>query len=219
MRKYLKALISILIIPCVFCSCSGVHYNSGEEKIGFSVTQTLMTENEDKLTTSIVFVENGMAETVFNFNMTSQYPLGIFDKINNSVFFIQNDDKGNDQFYLYTIDNKEVSQLTDSLYAVNNIFPTQNGAFLCAVDDYYVSPFYYDSNSDRIIKCINDDKFNAYAAAYCHEKNMLLVSGFDGDEDYAKTEKYNESETPVPYSVKNTVYLVSADSKKKVAHG
>ena len=88
--------------------------------------------NNSDMYTQIYFYDTQTKETkkVFQFNYTSQYPLGVYDAFDNIVYYTKrvNDEtyKG-DQIFKYNIEEDKEEQLTTDLFAVNYILNQGKG--------------------------------------------------------------------------------------------
>lgn len=76
---------------------------------------------------------------IFNFPLNAMYPLGVYDRKSNSVYYSK--EKGNDtyerkgtgdQIYVYNLTTGSDTMLTDDLLAVNHIVPVDGAVFFIA---------------------------------------------------------------------------------------
>jgi len=143
--------------------------------------------NEDNgMTTTAYIYDLNQKEVVdfYAFPYDTQYPLGIFDKGTNRLYFSQDAD-GGDQIFMYDIDTEETTQLTTDLFAVNYIFPYGETIFFVTnpKDEYHRLKLgsldvssreitYWKDDGDTNVETLYLDRINKkiYVSAYSLEE-------------------------------------------------
>jgi hypothetical protein len=218
-------LLSIIISSCTF--------NKSTEPTADYVTLTYseyVTENTDgNINNQILSYDSLTKETkkVFEYEYTSQYPLGYYDKANQLVYYTKrvgddSDKEHGDQIFLTDLSNNEEKQLTDNLFAVNNITPTQDQVFFVARPkgnavlrlgsiNKKTEEITYWGDDDTIIEAMTVDKKSqkVFVSTYSMKErnyNVLHQEGPVGQDNF-KMPKHTVYQTD--YDFKNTKELFS----------
>jgi len=137
-RKILLWLvISVLIINLSACNLSSKDSTVSTDYISITYSDYATDKTDDKITTQIWYYDCLTRENkrVFEFEYTTQYPLGYYDRKNQLVYYtkrIGDDKKHGDQIFVTDLSNNRETQLTNNLFAVNYIIPAQEEVFFVA---------------------------------------------------------------------------------------
>ena len=147
---------------------------------------TMLYDNKDDATVWEYDLQTHEASEVFRFPFNAMYPLGIYDKAANRVFYSKkcNDytlERG-DQICMYELDTGAETILTEDLFAVNYILPMDDAVFFLAVtrenrDSLIVGKVYLTDNKVRYWD--EADTASSHILSIDREKKRLYVSVFD----------------------------------------
>lgn len=201
MKKGNVFLITILTITILVVSFAlylskskNINYN---EYISFTCSE-YVNENNDQIISKILYLDPETAKIIIvhEFSYTTQYPLGIYDKENNRVYYTKKSDNDNsgDQIYLFDLKLKEEQQLTKDLFAVNYIIPHGSQVFFVArpegasaiklgcinLDDKSIG--YWNDDGDTNIEAItiNRKHEKIYLSTYSEKERVYNVTHQDG---------------------------------------
>lgn len=168
----------------------------------------------DMLST-IILLEPSSKETkeVFSFPYTTQYPLGYYDKIENTVYYTKRITTGEgygDQIFSYDLNIKKEIQLTDDLFAVNYILSEGDSVFFVAVkkkepvlllgnyNKITGETTYWRNDGDTSVETLVLDRIN----------KRIFISAFSEDEKRQNIIQYTIDNFIMP---KYTVYETDFD--------
>lgn len=137
MKRKICILVSLAMIVVVVCAVFFVIFKKQDEGMYLSVLVTSYDTNETMImSVNCLDVANKSVESVAEINYTSQYPLSVYDKKHNVVYYsarVEDDNTKGDQLFLYDIQNKSTTQLTTDIYAINYIYPVDDAVYLIVV--------------------------------------------------------------------------------------
>ena len=145
---------------------------------------------------------------IFRFPQNSMYPLGVYDKKSNSVYYTKERDNNTytrrrtgDQIYVYNLDTDTDTMLTEDLSAVNYIIPVDDAVFFIAerqidshnrwpklilgkVDLSNGSVIYWDEveTSSSLVLSVDRVQKRVYVAIYDGEEVDLAIGLFNSGE-------------------------------------
>ncbi|MDY8022295.1 hypothetical protein [Paenibacillus polymyxa] len=118
---------------------------------------------------------------------TSQYPLSVISLRDHAIYYSADvDDKG-DQLFSYNLNTKKSEQLSDHLFAINDIVPTtqQGPLILAAVNkgERALKTIFYNKSSHVMQYMHNENRdMNSWAIAYNQSKNTTYVARYSEKE-------------------------------------
>lgn len=149
-------------------------------------------------------LKNKEISEIFSFPRNTFYPLGVYDKKTNSVYYTKEKNNNSykrqdtgDQIYVYDLETGSDTMLTEDLYAVNYIVPVDDALFFIGVklgeDESLLlgkidlsdgSIQYWDEAGTVATRTISVDKINKriYVAIYDTEEEDLLIEGDVGEQ-------------------------------------
>lgn len=130
----------------------------------------------------------------YSFPYDTQYPLGIYDKETDRLYFTQSAN-GGDQVFYYDIAQKETVQLTDSLFAVNHILPYGNRVFVVVAPQSSRSIILgcIDTDSKEISYWMNDGDTNVETIYLDRMSEKIYISAYSSKQkDYNKENQGND---------------------------
>ena len=122
------------MIVAMICTVSFILFKENNKNLYLSVLVNSYETNETMImNVNCLDVTNKNVENVADIKYTSQYPLSVYDKKHDIVYYAacvdDNDTKG-DQLFSYDIQKKATTQLTTDIYAINYIYPVDDGVYL-----------------------------------------------------------------------------------------
>ncbi|QPR69690.1 hypothetical protein I6G82_08945 [Lysinibacillus macroides] len=203
-----KSIFFILIvlntvILSTACSQDSDNNRGEDEYVTLTFSKNVTGEVNSPIVNEILYYDSSAEKLnkVFESEYTSQYPLGFYDKKNKRVYYTKNidieNDLSGDQIFLTDLNNNEEIQLTDSLFAVNNMYALDDSLFFVArplgsnvlklgLLDINTGEILYWGNEDTIedinIEVITVDRKNEriYISAYSDSERRYNVLHQDG---------------------------------------
>lgn len=202
MSKIKKVIIIFCLFIVVGCQNNVFDENSIKENYYISFTVTKKEKNKLNMYIYTYDLKNNEIQCKDKIPYTSQYPLGIYDKKRNQIFYSSKVNGTNDELFVKDLETKETKQITDSFFAINYIFPLENGIYIAAVEkgERAINLFLYKNGKlSRVI----DDKDLFISQIHLNPKlNKLIFSSYSQSQLDALMEK-NDEEEEVP----NMIYL------------
>ncbi|WDZ54707.1 hypothetical protein [Paenibacillus polymyxa] len=203
--KFFRLLILSLLVPTLLSSCSPPstpaaesiplkQIQSGEKSapveqgqyLSMTYTEYVNGKNTDQ----------GMVMRVMTYDLnskkltkladvpyTSQYPLSVVSLPDHKIYYSADvGDKG-DQLFSYDLNTKKTEQLTDNLFAINDIVPTTPGGPLVLVavkkGERTLKTIFYNK-STRTMKFMHDENQDkiTWSIAYNSAKNTIYNSQY-----------------------------------------
>jgi len=133
-----RSMMLVLIVLIIGGVGYGYYYTKSSMVLMgdyISITYSEAVENSDDINTQIWSYDciTNESKKVFEFEYTSQYPLGYYDRENELVYYTKrktnNDEEYGDQIFVTDLSNNKEQQLTEDLFAVNYIIPAQDQLF------------------------------------------------------------------------------------------
>ena len=128
---------------------------------------------------------------------SSQYPLTIYDRKQNVVYYSErvyvSDDDYGDQLFVYDLSTKESRQLTDNLYAVNYIFPEKDYVYMLGAvkNTHYLTIMRYDLKTNTLIVFDETGEWSFDLFVYDVYNGRFYASACNTEEEYNCRERYN----------------------------
>lgn len=164
-----------------------------------SITETRWnngTDSSDGMTI-LEFVyepDSGVLEEIGRVAYTSQYPLAVYSRGDDVIYFTADEETGNNRDQVYCLDRKTgvVYRLTDDLFAVNYIIPTQNQVIIVAVSttENILRPYIYEKAAGEVYQI---EVYKDFVVKYCSYNPLterVFLGGFLDSERYAANEEF-----------------------------
>ena len=209
MKIFLKIVSLIILISSSLIIHQNLTYDNNtltNEYISLSYSLYDNPDDEFDIGTQIYHYDIGTDEVkkVFRFEYTSQYPLGVYDKKENVVYYskrVDDDVYKGDQIFKYYIDTDKEEQLTTNLFAVNYIIPFCNRVYFVGVeknssilklgfiDQITKEIAYWQDDGDTTIETfvVNNVNNKIYISAYSNAEmdyNLQHQSEIPGQENF-----------------------------------
>lgn len=187
---------------------SGCNRLDTSKYISFTVT----VEENKKLHSEVYYFDlsNEEVEKVAVLPYTSQYPLTVYDKKTNKVFYTSRiEEEHKDEVFEYAVDTKETKQITDDFFAINYIIPYLNKLLIAAVPlgDGVIHPYEYDRETTKISDLTWDSDIHISSLNINPDQNEFLAAGYSNSQLYENLEKQMTEEFKWPdyylYDLKN----------------
>ena len=124
--------------------------------------------------------DTGAAALIGDTAYDSQYPLAVYDKENDVIYFTASDKNGADQLWKYDVSDNSTMKLTDTFWFLNHIIPMDQKVFLAGapVGSKLCSPYIFDIQSGELF-LIETDKpdFSCSQCIYNIYNQQLVISG------------------------------------------
>ncbi|CAH1054818.1 hypothetical protein [Paenibacillus pseudetheri] len=198
-----------------------------DDFLSITCTTYIQPDKEDMLTTIYQYAPNtGEVKEIYNFSYTTQYPLGVFSSNDKVVYYTKRDDSKRDQIFSYNVENKEETQLTTNLRAVNQIIPTKEKVFFVASIDRVlrlgmldkqsgIISYWGDEDTNVETIAINPNTEHIYISAFSYSKNReVLEKQFISDENKYTMPLFSVYETN--YSFTDTRKFLSGHAWIKI---
>lgn len=195
-----------------------------------SITTSYMTTHDEKndyaeygATIYEYNLQSKEISEIFSFPYNTMYPLGVYDKKTNSVYYTKEKNNNSfkrqgtgDQIYVYNLETGSDTMLTEDLFAVNHIVPVDDAVFFVAARERNLllgkidlsdgSIKYWDEADTSATRTIGVDKI----------KKRIYVAIYDTEEeDIAITRNVADHATP-EYTIYSFDYNLS--DKREVLH-
>lgn len=191
-KPILVAIIAAcLIVAAIYASNISQHIN--EEYLSFTTSRLV---DDDKLEATI-YEYNLQTEKlveIYRFPVNAMYPLGVYDKAENRVFYVQERDnktfereRVGDQIYMHDLSTGEDVMLTNDLLAVNYIQPAGDIVFFLAakLDHPYLIVGRIDLATGDLRYWDENSSASSHVLSIDRERKRLYVSMYDVEADNA----------------------------------
>ena len=176
------------------------------------ITFTLTVDSNSELTSEIYQfnLNDEKVIKIAEIPYTSQYPLTVYDKKHNVIYYTAKDSSGkSDQVFSYNVETKEIYQITDSFYAINYIIPFDSKIFIAGASknrrNVVVSPYIYDLKKNKLRDIGWDNDLNISFVNYNPNSNEFIASGYSISKNLENIENQQNN---IPY-IEPTNYLFS----------
>jgi len=201
-KKIFFLVISILLISILLISII-IFVNKNKYYISMTITHESEEEGQYESDIIIYDILKDDSDVIVSLPYTSQYPLTVYDKRNNKVFFTANAlDNHGDEIFFYDCNNGNIKQLTNDFFAINYIFPSKDGLYIGGVlrgSHTTINPFFYSYSQKKLIKLMWNEDYFINSMNGSRHNNEIYFSCFSEKEE----EKYVDEEID---GVDNSVY-------------
>lgn len=198
MKKTYRLLLLILI--CLLTGgCKKDKNPVKEEKAYLSISVTYDNNgvnSSNGMTTKVIAydIQTDNVQLIDEVEYTSQYPLTVYDANTQTIFYSADDNKKKDQLYSKSLTTGKIEKLTDSLFAINNIIPTDKFVVLNAVahDETILKPYIINRSTGEVTKVEIYKDFSVNHINLNPLTKRLFVGGFLSSEDYGRVMEFND---------------------------
>lgn len=135
-----KFVLLVALSLSLLCSCTSSKSSTNEvaDTVSLTFSEYATEGTGSDINTQIYNYDCTTKEIqkIFEFEYTSQYPLGVYDKKNNEVYYTKgveiDENTHGDQIFITDLSTNTEKQLTDDLFAVNYIIPAEHTIFFVA---------------------------------------------------------------------------------------
>ena len=232
LRTFIPVSIIALMLVGAFSGMHSYQTQNLDDYISFTaIHMTAYDEASDVAEYEAAVYEYNLqskqVSEIFRFPYNTLYPLGVYDKKTNSVYYTKeknnnsykNQRTGGDQIYVYDLATGSDTMLTEDLLAVNHIVPVDGAIFFVAARESNASSLslgkidladgsikYWDEADTASTRTISVDKI----------KKRIYVAIYDTEEeDIAITRDVTDHATP-EYTICSFDYNLS--DKQEVLH-
>lgn len=204
-NKYIKISFSLILTMTFLVGCQTtdsisqkdlgvqVKKNSVSEKKYITLTNTHIADygtsvNNENFVMDVIKCDlsDGSTSKVASLPYTSQYPLTMYNADEDKVYYTANaaDGRG-DELFVMDCKNKEVEQLTQYFFAINNMYSVKEGIFIAGVKrhDELVRPYIYVKKTKKVKAVPIHEDFNVACAHYEPTNQELYVVGYLAKDD------------------------------------
>lgn len=187
MKKIIVIILSFIFLKLTAC----VNLPKNDLYISFIVTHN--TSNKEELYSEIAYfnLEEMKVKIVDEITYKSQYPLGVYNKSNNSIYYTSREDNSNiDHIYKKNITSCEVERITTNLFTTKCIMPKLNELYTVSVETGgYVILNLYNIDENQTLNNIKiKEGLTISAANYNPIKDEVIVVGHDFSEQMSMYE-------------------------------
>ena len=200
-----RTLFTIVIIFFVLIFASIPYWKSFFPDSNTYISLTATSENGECHFYTYDIPSQNLIE-VYKTPDTAQYPLGVVDRLQSSVYFTYRINRG-DQLIRYDLKREQTTQLTEDIYAVNQIIPVGEKIYLIAstfehpklgLIEYNLNTSTYEiltPNSDVVMQMTYDSiNNNIIFASYNWEEQKKLQYAYEHPgaqkQSFAQNAKY-----------------------------
>lgn len=209
------------ILYCVFIALIVLSlFGCSKENTSEYISITNTYENINSLKTDVLLYDfqNNNTRKIMSVPYTSQYPLTLYNTENDAIYFtaLSKEKKGDELFALNCKTNKS-RQLTNSFFAINNIFDMGNQLFIAGVKrggDTLVKPYLYNKGDKMIKELYVKDDFNICCASYNAETYDLFIAGYLSQAEEAAFD--NQDENGDSKGIDNYIFKLYGETFKRV---
>lgn len=182
--------------------------------ISFTVTKE---EENNKLNTYnyIYDFETDKVELKDRVPYTSQYPLTAYSYSENALYYThRRDGEGSDEVYRKDLTTGKIECLTDTIFAVNYIFPFKDKVYIAAVEQGTRAVGLFKYQNKNLQRLLEDKDAFVWQMNYNPDLDQIVFNTYSDDEAARRAEK-NEEDTEIMGM--NSIYIadVKKDSVKK----
>lgn len=199
---------------CVGCTRENAdNFQSDNVYLSFTVThETNMNSGVFESDIYYYDIDERKIDKVAVVPYTSQYPLAVYEKKENIVYYSSNSEDifGKDNLFEYKLDTKHSRKLTSSIYAINYIVPRKDNVVLGAIDSSGGKALgikTVDRKSNELTSLKWDENDFIDELTYNPLINTIVFSCTNIDEKYAELDAANNEQRAMN-GLDNRVYLM-----------
>ncbi|MDR0880481.1 MAG: hypothetical protein LBN09_07250 [Clostridioides sp.] len=197
----------------LYLSITATSYDNGKDPDGGMTTSTYIYDLETKK------LENKRAGAV---EYTSQYPLSVYDKSNNTIYYTASDESGKrDEVFSYNLGTMERKQLTTELFAVNYILPYKDNILIVGVKRFEreLKPFLLDKSTNKLNSLKTPEGFDCWTAHYNPITKKTILQGWIQSERERLTSEFGYDKKKLKdsgYKLPKTYFYELVDNELKL---
>lgn len=161
----------------VYLSITETRWNNGVNSSGGMTTMEFVYD-----------LPSGEIEEMGAVAYTSQYPLAVYSRQDDVLYFTADEETGKNRDQVYCLNRKtgDVYQLTEGLFAINEIIPTKDQVVIIAVDtkERNLSPYIYEKATGEVTKVDVYEDFSVRCCSYHPDTKRLFLGGYLESENY-----------------------------------
>ena len=197
-RKHYFAVFLLLIsLPAGACGSPKPEPQEPNAYLSITVTRRNNGFNAEDGLTSTVYVYDIAREELSEageFVYTAQYPLRVYSRGDNVLYYTADDGTSNDQLFCRDLTDGSTYRLTSNLCAVNYIIPAEEQVIAVAVSrrERNLTPYVFDKATNEVtrVQVYKDLTIKEYG--FEPQTGRLLVSGFLEEENRREVTEFNE---------------------------
>ncbi len=184
----------VLVVVSFFLLFTGCQKCSKEPYLSITVTAEI-SETEMQMTNYCYDVQSNKLKEVAKVQYYSQYPLSVYDKQNDVLYYSyrvhEDNDKYGDQLFCLDLKTNESKQLTSDIFAINDIIPVNDVVYLLAAikGSPILKPIIYDKATGKLCVLNENDNLEFDKIAYDFQNDTLFVSAYNYDDLYKSIEE------------------------------
>lgn len=207
--KKIKFLLAFLL---VLMGCT----RSSEKNNYLSILTTVVDINNHLQMINYCYdIETEKITKVSQLEYNAQYPLSVYSKEDNKVYYTSNIDNG-DQLFSLNLKTKETKQLTENVFAINYIIPTKDKIYLLLVmkNERSLKPAIYDKKSNKLKVYNKKDDLNFEVITYDNYNQYFYASASKQKDIDQALEKANSGKGQKYIAPNYYIYDLSEDINK-----
>lgn len=194
-RYFLKMLLFMILGMVILPGCTKSQVLKGKseeeqlekqkEKSPYYFSFTVTKEEENKLNTYnyISDFETKTIEEKSKIPYTSQYPLTVYLDSKDEVYYTYREDgAGDDEIYRKKCGSLNGNRLTDSLFAVNYIFPFADRVYLVAVENGTRAMGLFKLENGEICRMLKDEDAFVWQVNYNSDIEKIVFNTYSQSE-------------------------------------
>lgn len=158
-KHYTRTFLILITSLFLLSSCKNASDTNGY----FSFTSTIQSGENLISTVRELDLNTGKTKEIWSHEYYAQYPLMVYDKQFNRVFYSHRTEQRQDELFVYDISKKESRQITQGVFAINYILPiNENTVYIAGIlnTSIYLNVSLYSvnlENGDILPLLENDD--------------------------------------------------------------
>lgn len=197
-----KSILLLLFVVSLILSACQTPTENIENFLSITVTTYNDAETLESGMVTTVYslgLENNEIENKWSFERSAQYPLAVYSKYDNSVYYTQrvdNDVSGKgDQLFSKSLTTGETLQLSEDMFGINYIVPLNADQIVYVAakkQSRILSVFLYDKNTDSTTMANLPKDMSIQLLSYNAFTGKLIGSGRFENEELAAAEVSNQ---------------------------
>ncbi|WP_461812360.1 hypothetical protein [Faecalimonas sp.] len=183
--------------------------------ISFTVTKE---ENNEFNTYNYIYdFETDKVELKDRVPYTSQYPLTAYSYSENALYYThRRDGERSDEVYRKDLATGKTECLTDTIFAVNYIFPFKDKIYIAAVEKKTRAVGLFKYQNKKLQRLLEDKDAFVWQVNYNPDLDQIVFNTYSDDEAARRAEKNEEDKEIMGM---NSIYIadVKKDSVKKIS--
>ena len=194
-----KAFCLCFLVFLAFIGTACGTEKAKEDDFYLSITATRRNNGVDPTdgltTTSYIYdIAREELSEAGQFEYTAQYPLSVYSRGDHRLYYTADDGTGNDQVFCYDDTSKNTYQLTDNLWAVNEIVLTEKSIIIIAVarGERELAPYIFDKETKELTKVQVYKDFTVKECGLDPESERFFIGGYLESQNYKDMMDFND---------------------------